>query len=123
MCVQGARWVQLNILDKYSEDEFEVYAVWMPMLPSDARDTWKEKLLSDDRVHHYWNENRSVGRWFTKNASDCKSLGSVAWDAYYVFSDDAELGEPLASVSGCGTTIIGESDGLAEAMAKILAKE
>ncbi len=119
MCVQGVRWAQKEVLDKYAEEDLKVYVVWMPMLATDERDKWKASLIDDPRMTHYWNGSQTVGRWFTENMKSCDSLGPVAWDAYYLFDKDATWEDAPAPVVACGTPVFKATDALAEALEKI----
>ena len=116
MCVQGARWVQQEVLDKYADEDLKTYAVWMPMLASDSRDRWKAALVDDPRMTHYWNGDQAVGKWFTDNVKSCKALGPVAWDAYYLFDADAKWEDAPAPVVACGTPIFKLTEPLVDAL-------
>ncbi len=51
-CIAGASWVQQNILDAHPAADLHVYAIWMPILPTDKRSRWDDGLLNDPRVTH-----------------------------------------------------------------------
>ena len=70
MCVKGASWVRENILEKYSEEEIAVYRVWFNMIPGDRKERWDPKQLADQRIRHFWDEDRVLGRWISKNIDD-----------------------------------------------------
>ena len=95
MCVQGARWVQKEVLDKYKDSDLKVYVVWQPMLPTDDKTKLAKRQIVDDRSVQFWDPKNVVGRWFTEHAEGCDTLGDVAWDAYYLFSPVAEWGESV----------------------------
>ena len=105
MCIQGARWAQKEVMDKYADEDLKVYVVWMPMLASDARDKWKPALIDDARIEHFWNGSRTIGKWFTDNMKTCGTLGPIAWDAYYLFDKNAEWEDAPAPVVACGTPV------------------
>lgn len=109
-------------MDSYSDPELEVYSVWLPMLPGDARGKWKASVINDSRATHFWNGNRKVGRWFSKNAEGCAPLGPVAWDAYFLFDREATWGDVLSQAVICGTPIVQQKEGLITAAPKVLKK-
>ena len=123
MCVQGARWAQSEVMDKYVDEDLKAYVVWMPMLASDERDKWKASLLDDPRMTHFWNENQAVGRWFTENLESCDVLGPVAWDAYYLYDEAATWEDALSPVVVCGTPVFRATKTLAEALEQMFGSE
>lgn len=120
MCVQGARWVQNEVVKKHADSNLKTYVVWAPMLPGDARDKWPEHLISTDRARHFWDGERVVGKWLTANMKDCPSLGKIAWDAYYLLSKDAKWGESLDGVVACGTPVIKKAEELSQEVDALL---
>lgn len=120
MCVNGARWVQEKVLARYSEDKLKVYTVWLPMIPGDGRDKWKDTLLPDERVQHYWDGKRDIGKWFTDHVGQCSNLGAVAWDAFYLFDGSAKWDDELKSCLSCGTPVIKDTEKLAKALKDLL---
>ncbi len=82
------------------------------MLPTDAKDKWRESDVHADNVRHYWNQSRTMGKWFTDNVPSCKSLGAVAWDAYYLYDAETEWTKTLEGQIGCATTLLGNSEDL-----------
>ena len=62
MCVDGAKWIEKEVLAKYPDEEIVVYAVWFNMVRTDRKSRWKPELMDDDRVTHYWDEGRKLGR-------------------------------------------------------------
>ncbi len=85
------------------------------MFPGDARNRWKEELLSDPRVKHYWDPKVGVaGPWFRDHVArlrQSKTPGKdylhggygqdrAAWDAFFLFGPDATWDaapEPITS--------------------------
>lgn len=115
MCVNGASWVRENILEKYDEEEIAVYAVWFNMIPGDRKSRWNPGLLADDRVTHYWDEDRVLGKWVSKNIDDCEHLGPIDWDSYYLFDKDGSWGESFENLKACGTPIYKTTERLTDA--------
>lgn len=64
--MQGARWVQREVLDKHPDAELHVYAVWFDVLLGDDRSAWNPDLLVDPRVTQYWDSDRTLGTWFPR---------------------------------------------------------
>lgn len=122
MCVIGASWVRENILEKYPDADLEVYAVWFNMIPGDRRERWNPDLLSDKRVSHYWDEDRLLGSWITKNVPDCDHLGPIDWDSYYLFDTDGKWADTFEGIDACGTPIF-KATGPLEKAAKQLFEE
>ena len=103
-----------NVLDKYPSAKLRVYAVWMPMLPTDARSEWDATLLDDRRVRHFWDEDTVLGTWLAnpRNAN-LGYPGSIVWDAYVLFGPDARWGDVRTQVAGFGSPLIGRTGALA----------
>jgi hypothetical protein len=64
-----------------------VYAVWLPMVWSDARRAWDSGLLADPRVTHLWDEKRTTGLWFAEHLEGYRGISS---DTYYLYGPDAK---------------------------------
>ncbi len=90
------------------------------MIPGDTKDKWNPAILSDERVQEFWDKDRVVGKWLTRNMKDCRHLGSVDWDSFYLLDGAATWGEMLGPVEGCGTPVIGTAKNLAEGLEKLL---
>ena len=102
VCLAGTRWLQLDILGQQPTDSLRVYAVWMPMLPGDSRDSWDGGYLSDYRVLHYWDEGRLTGTWF---AQEVDGLEGVSWNTYYLFEPHASWESVPSPPQDSGGTI------------------
>lgn len=120
MCVDGARWVQREIVERYRNTELKVYVIWMPILPADARKSVSETRIDGPGVRKFWDEERRVGKWIEANVKDCKSLGPIAWDSFYLFDGDAEWADTLGPIEACGAPLIKESAILAAKAKEIL---
>lgn len=91
--------MQEEILEKNPAANVKVYAVWLPMIASDARSEWKKSLIPDSRVIHLWDEQRVVGRWFAAQGRYGEDV-EVVWDIYFLFGPEAQwetLPDPLVS--------------------------
>jgi hypothetical protein len=109
--VEGARWVQTELLQKKPQADLVVHAIWFEALPVvDKRESWPADLLSDPRVVHHWDSDRLVPRFFGDDpAFRGKGLigwRGVMWDTYLLFGRDAQWTERPAPVAGAGYTII-----------------
>jgi hypothetical protein len=107
--------VQNEILSKHPAAELDVYVVWFNMFPGDARWRWDGDAMTDPRVVHYWDEQKSVGSWFSANLT---GWGSPTWDFYALYSADAR---DLAAPRSMGSTIIGRRAELQSALDPLLA--
>ena len=107
--------MQNEILSKHPAADLDVYVVWFNMYPGDARWRWDGDGLTDPRVVHYWDEEKSVGTWFSANLT---GRGAPTWDFYALYPPDAlELGKP----SSMGGTIISRRGQLQSALDPLLA--
>lgn len=120
MCVAGARWVKSRILDEHPDEELSVLAVWFSMFPGDARSRWRESLLADPRVHHYWDEERLAGRLYGERVT-AQEPGHVEWDAWFLYDGDAAWGAgPPTPLVGWGRTIVSTREELHEQLEALL---
>ena len=83
--------MQEELLDKHKEADLRVYAVWFSMYGTERRENWPPDALTDRRVVHLWDEEKTVGRWYLRrigSMEDARAAGSaglagdVLWDAY-----------------------------------------
>lgn len=116
----GTRWVQREILDENPEAELKISAVWFNMLPADDRSKWPEKLLTDSRATHYWDEQKLVGRFYGENVTQQKK-DLVEWDAWVLYGQEAEWGEEGPSeMIGWGRTIVQTRERLRQSITPLL---
>lgn len=94
--MRGARVVAKNVLSAIDDPELKIYAVWMPVLAADDRESTVEarSTLEDSRVTHFWDSDQSLGRAFGRSL-ELPRGGDLAWDMYLVFPQDSEWGEEL----------------------------
>ena len=70
---------------------------------------------------HYWDEDNTVGKWFTKHVDSCISLGDIAWDSYYLFDGKATWkADSLGPMLGCGAPVVNNAEALGEAVKALL---
>jgi len=119
-CIASANLIQEQILDAYPESDLRLYVVWLPMVPGDARERWSDARLNDERAVHYWNESRSIGKWFAQNITACEPLGPIAWDVIYLFEPDAEWSEQAPETVFCPSPAYAHPDELVGAAHEFL---
>jgi hypothetical protein len=106
--------VQQEILNKNPDTDLRVYAVWFNMLAGDSRVGWDGARLLDPRVVHMWDEQKSVGNWYSGSVT---REPTTTWDFYAVYGPDAtDLTKPVSM----GRTIIGRSSQLRSSIEPLL---
>jgi hypothetical protein len=104
-----------EILAKNPTANLRVYAVWFDMLFGDSRGKWDGDGMADPRVVHYWDEQKSVGDWYSANVTH---RPGTTWDFYALYGPTAtDLATPLDR----GGTIIGAHAHLAASIHPLLA--
>jgi hypothetical protein len=107
--------VQNDLLANNSAADLRVYAVWFNMYTGDARWRWDGDGLVDSRVAHFWDEQKTVGTWFSSNLTH---RGSPTWDFYALYTPDArDLSAPMSM----GGTIMSRRDQLGANLEPLLA--
>ena len=87
----GARWVQKQLLEKYTSANLRVYAVWFKMWPGDDRSSWAKDLLRDARVIQFWDPDKTVGKFYLDHFGLNRSNpGGALWDVYILYDAKAE---------------------------------
>jgi hypothetical protein len=85
------------------------------MYPGDARRKWPPMLLTDQRVSHYWDEQRAVGTAYLSNLPamlDLRVEGTLQptadamWDAFFLYAPGDRWRDPLPSPLRWGYPII-----------------
>jgi hypothetical protein len=114
--------VRSEILARHPVARLDVLVVWFAMLPGDSRQLIDRRLLADARVTNYWDEQRSVGRWFSQRvpASRGAERQPISWDAYLLYGPDARwdtVPGPLVSV---GRTVVAHTRRLGTAVTPLL---
>ena len=61
--------------------------VWTPMLFTDGREAAEkhERVISDPRIQHYWDPDRTLGRLISRSLH---LKTSIAWDVYLIYPPD-----------------------------------
>jgi hypothetical protein len=121
--------VQEELLDKHPDANVRVYAIWFSMFGTETRDDWPADVLTDSRVTHWWDEGKTVGRWYMPRIEEMRETmspqsagfaGNVLWDAYLVYGPDARWDAAPTGLRRWGRTILKTQDGLREAFADVL---
>ena len=99
-----------------------VYVVWFSMLPTDARSrwSWTGGVLTDNRAIHFWDEQRTVGRWFAQQENPQRADNGIVWDAYYLFGPEAQWDSKPEPLKGMGATVRAEADRLKNELVPLL---
>ena len=80
---------------KNANPKLRVYTVWFNMLYGDSRDRWDGDGMTDARVTHFWDEQKTVGNWFSANVTHNPG---TTWDFYAVYGPNADsLMTPVSS--------------------------
>ena len=113
--------MQQQILAQYPAADLAVAVIWMPMLPTDARDEWDDQLLADPRVTHLWDADRIVGRWLADNPNlDLRDTGEIVWDAFLLFGPEAIWERAPSGLLAWGGPLVGRFSELADTLAPLL---
>ncbi len=110
--------MQQEILEPHPEADLVVYAIWFNMLITDHRSRWDDALLTDDRVTHFWDQPKEVGRWYASQGN--YPFGDVAWDIYFLYGPEAEWSQAPEPLISSGFTIIAQRAVLLDAMTEYL---
>jgi hypothetical protein len=109
--------VQNQLLDQFPSTNLRVYAVWLPMLWTDRRNSWNGTNMPDPRVVHFWDGEREVGQWFAEHVDGYEG---VAWNVYYLYRSDAVWERVPSSLADSGGTIIAEYETLERHVQRLL---
>ena len=92
-----------------------MFAVWFNMLFGDSRSRWDGDGMTDPRVMHLWDEQKTVGNWYSANVTHGPG---TTWDFYALYGPEAaDLSAPIST----GGTIIGRREQLQSALLPLLA--
>jgi hypothetical protein len=118
----GARRVQREILAKNPAANLHVYVVWFSMLPTDAKSRWNWTggLLHDQRVTHFWDEQKLVGRWLAAQGYSENRDDEIIWDAFFLYGPDAKWDAKPEPLVRSGSTVVEEADELESALVPLL---
>lgn len=88
------------------------------MLATDHRLTWDDILLTDDRVIHFWDQERETGSWYAEQGF--YPFGRIAWDIFFLYGPEATWKDIPTPLIQTGFTIINRSTDLREAIMPLL---
>jgi hypothetical protein len=109
-----------DFLEQHPSARLHVFAIWLPMLATDARSEWDEGVLADGRVTHYWDGERIAGTWLAeRNVGDLGASG-IVWDAFLVFGAEAAWGTEPGPLRRAGAPVIEHAARLRAALLPLL---
>lgn len=128
--MNGARWVQEDVLTKHKDADLEVYAIWFSMYPTDRREAWPADILTDSRVVNFWDERKEVGTFYAQRYGEMESTvvpestdwqgTPILWDSYLVYGPDARWEDSPTGLRRWGRTILKTQDGLRQSVDNLL---
>jgi hypothetical protein len=107
------------VLAQNPSSELQVYAIWLPMLWSDARERWHGTTMPDNRVKHFWDGESEIGQWF---AQEVDGYEGTAWDVYYLYGPDATWESVPSPLVEAGGTIYDQRETLEMQLNTLLSK-
>jgi hypothetical protein len=99
------------------------------MYPGDARAKWPAGVMTDQRVLHYWDEDRAVGTHYLshlpamldRRAAETRVPAADAmWDAFYVYGRGVTWEAPVPLPISWGYPILVTRDQLVRDLARLL---
>lgn len=89
---KGARAVRENVFEKFPDANISASIAWIPILAEDTFDSALQpiKLLSDNRIRHFYDSNRMVGRSIAESVG---WAGNIAWDIYLFYEPFIKWGQ------------------------------
>ncbi len=93
--------VRESILETLKTEKIKVYVVWTPVLREDERAKVADvtELIQNDRVQHFWDEDKSLGLSFGKVVTLPRER-TLARDVYYVYDEKAEWNDQPPAPAG-----------------------
>ena len=80
-----------------------VYTVWLPVLPLDNNRVAVNETMTDARVTHFWDNERTVS---DELASAYGNDGGLLWDAVFAFGPTAKWGSTPPTPDGTGAPVV-----------------
>ena len=113
--------MQSEILKTNQASNLRVYVIWFSMIPTDTRSRWNWTggILDDSRVLHYWDDKKSVGRFYAGKDPESNDP-DVVWDTFYLYGSDAKWIEKPDRELATGMTVRNEFDTLKTAVLPLL---
>jgi hypothetical protein len=105
--------VRENILDRYPTARLRVLVVWFNMLYGDAKALTDLRVLADRRVANYWDDSKTVGRWYAQHVTH---TAGIKWDAYFLYGPDARWIDAPKPQRSSGGPVIAARERLRTAM-------
>jgi hypothetical protein len=111
--------VRENVLDRDPDPTLRLFVVWMPMLPTDARDEIDAERLSGPRIRQFWDGERILGTHLAELDIGGLGYSGIVWDAFFVFGSDARWDERPSALVASGAPVIAETEKLESALAAL----
>jgi len=105
-------------LAHHPDPNLRVYAVWLPVLWSDFRWTWRP-ILVDSRVTNFWDGQGEVGHWFLDHLTH-REGAKIEWDADFLFPPGARWNGVPAPLLHYGRPVRDDEDELRLALLPLL---
>ena len=88
--------VRERVLETLKTEKIKVYVVWTSVLREDERAKVADVtgLIEDDRVQHFWDEDKSLGLSFGRIVTLPRER-TLAWDVYFLFGGQATWSDQL----------------------------
>lgn len=113
-----------EILTKQPEARLKVYAIWFNMIWTDSRSRWPEEVLADPRVEHFWDAEKTVGRWYVWYEEHVTHRGEeVEWDAFFLYAPGVSWGEAPPPAVTWGRPILRAKDRLRDGLRTFLGEK
>jgi len=123
VCVAGARWAREHILETNPELDLAVYAIWFDMVATDSRRRWPSEVLEDERVTHFWDEEKVIGRWYGRHPDYGDDPELVIWDTYYLYGPGSTWAEDgPTELESWGYTIVESREKLRRDLLRLAAE-
>jgi hypothetical protein len=116
------------LADPQLDPQLRVYAIWFNMYPGDSRQRWPNALLTDARVRHYWDSERTIGQlylqllpamWPKRSPDVTVPEADALWDAYMLYRPEAEWAGQHPDVVAWGYPILRTSETLVQELQRI----
>ena len=83
---------------------------------------WGGSTLTDGRVSHFWDDEKTVGRWFAQQRPEDADNG-IIWDAYFLFGPEAQWDTKPAPLISSGSTVRESFNELNRTLTPILSED
>lgn len=116
--------MSFDLLAQLPSADLRVYALWMPILSHDSRESVDPTLVPDPRATRYWDQGALSGTFFKGRPEFAAHWDAIVWDAYGLYDRGARwdrLAEGPSGAVSSGWTIIAEAEKLRFGLLALLA--